>query len=249
MKYLLLLSLFFSTLSVSSQIGINSSTFGSNVLLNVGDKVSVSNTGNLGIGTQTSNTKVQIVTGGTQVNPNPQLQIEDGNQSIGKVLQSDENGVGKWVEYTPDGVTGTFDPTGISISSAYTTTFANTKSYITLQPGKWIIMYTITFNTQYTGTTDPLSRIYVRSSLADIDSSSNTISTDIIGNTLFANSVVLGKQGNITGRCLIENSSTMPKNYYILIGEILRGSNVSVNFTLTNTGVGKGNILYAFRVR
>lgn len=93
--------------------------------------------GNIGIGTTTPSTKLEINNGTT----NGAIKIVDGTQGNGKVLMSDANGVGTWqspASIRPT-ILGVFPTTDILVKSDGGATPKYSEIYIDLLPGKWIV--------------------------------------------------------------------------------------------------------------
>ncbi len=93
--------------------------------------------GNIGIGTATPSTKLEINNGTT----NGAIKIVDGTQGNGKVLMSDANGVGTWqspASIRPT-ILGVFPTTDILVKSDGGATPKYAEIYIDLSPGKWIV--------------------------------------------------------------------------------------------------------------
>ncbi|WP_404984557.1 beta strand repeat-containing protein [Chryseobacterium sp. M5] len=93
--------------------------------------------GNIGIGTATPSTKLEINNGTT----NGAIKIVDGTQGNGKVLMSDANGVGTWqspASIRPT-ILGVFPTTDILVKSDGGATPKYSEIYIDLLPGKWIV--------------------------------------------------------------------------------------------------------------
>ena len=106
----------------------------------VANDVVISDQGNLGIGTITPTTKLEIVS------PNPgAIKIVDGTEAESKVLMSDANGVATWqsLNSLKSVVPGVFPAasifvTGDGISSSFgKVKYSNT--YVPLTPGRWIV--------------------------------------------------------------------------------------------------------------
>ncbi|MFC0428342.1 beta strand repeat-containing protein [Chryseobacterium scophthalmum] len=93
--------------------------------------------GNIGIGTTTPSTKLEINNGTT----NGAIKIVDGTQGNGKVLMSDANGIGTWqspASIRPT-ILGVFPTTDILVKSDGGATPKYSEIYIDLLPGKWIV--------------------------------------------------------------------------------------------------------------
>jgi hypothetical protein len=92
--------------TTNAQVGINidnpkgvfhidakNNTNGSN---NISDDIIVDANGNIGIGTLSPSTKLEIVSEGTNTNPISGFTLKDGNQAIGRVLTSNADGRAMW---------------------------------------------------------------------------------------------------------------------------------------------------------
>lgn len=206
-------------------------------------------TGNVGIGTRSPQTKLHMKTGGVVTAPIMGLRIDDGNIAENRVLRSDNNGKGLWVDYTPGVMLGQYPSTGINIYGDQSVAYSNTGASIKLEPGKWLVTFTFPIEVSGPITTIEGTRITIKSSLAD--SSTATIISSDLDNTGMAryasSSIEVATTGYILGQCIVNNASAGLKNYYILIGEILGGTG---SMTLNQVGKdGDGNSFYAFRIK
>ena len=269
-KHILLLILLttVSIHTVVAQIGINTKNPQPNILIHIDpkhnnttsgtvtsdqtvDDIVISTTGNVGIGTIAPTTKLHIVTGGTEASPNPQFSIENGSLEINKVLTSNAYGLAHWDDYVPGAVLGTFDITGVELT-ADETRYKNTRAKMTLDPGKWIIIYAFTVNCNKAGA-PPHYRISVRSTIGDettLDGTSTygTPSPDISGKTEDSNTVWADIKGVLTSRYIINNTSGVAKDYYFLAGNVINTANIN-GITMPNVGKNTGDCsFYAFRI-
>ncbi len=97
---------------------------------------SIYRTGNVGIGTTSPGTKLEINNGTT----NGAVKIVDGTQGAGKVLTSDANGVGTWQVPAGTIITGVVPSTVTNfIPTTYSPQTFYTGTYITLPAGEWRI--------------------------------------------------------------------------------------------------------------
>lgn len=254
---------------VFAQIGINTENVGAGLVFRVdparnnatsgvptpaqtAEDIVINQEGNVGMGTVSPQAKLHIVTGGTSTAPNPQLRIEDGGQLAGRVLTSNAQGVAYWVDYAAGAVLATLDPTGINIALPLTgTIYKNTKSKVSLPPGRWIIIFTFVLKCNRVGATAG-SRLWVRSTIGDDASldatkTNGTASLDIEGASAFDGIVWTDRIGLLTGRCIVNNTSGLTKDYYYLVGDITNYQSYS-GIVLTNVGASTdNNSMFAFR--
>ena len=256
--------------SIFAQIGINTDNVGTGLILHIdparnnvisgvptlaqsAEDIVIDQVGNVGMGTITPQAKLHIVTGGTSTSPNPQLRIEDGAQLAGRVLTSNAQGEAHWVDYAPGAVIAALDPTGVNIALPLTgSVYKNTKSKISLPPGRWVIIFTFVIKCNNVGTTVG-SRLWVRSTIGDdlsLDATKTNgmASLDIEGGSAFDGIVWTDRIGLLTGRCIVNNTSGLTKDYYYLVGDITNYQGYS-GLILTNVGaLTDNNSMFAFRV-
>lgn len=256
--------------TVSAQIGINTDNVGAGLVLHIdparnnatsgtptpaqtAEDIVIDKAGNVGLGTVNPQAKLHIVTGGTRTTPNPQLRIEDGGQLAGRVLTSNAQGVAYWRDYSAGAVLGTLDATGINITLPLTgTVYKNTKSKVSLPPGRWVIIFTFVLKCNRAGAAAG-SRLWVRSTIGDnssLDAAkvNGTSSLDIEGEKAFDGVVWTDRSGLLTGRCIVNNTSGLTKDYYYLVGDITNYQNYT-GVVLTNVGaLADNNSMFAFRV-
>lgn len=148
-------------------------------------RVTVLNTGNVGIGTTTPTQKLDVA---------GKVRIHDGTQAAGRILTSDADGVATWSTssaITP-AVTGTFTSSGVTFGGStsvsipgltpiYTNPWAFTRASITLPPGKWIVFgaYLISGS----GHLSAGNSVFIRTSLFT-SNSSTPVNTDVISGSL-----------------------------------------------------------------
>ena len=256
--------------STFAQIGINTDNVGTGLVLHIdparnnavsgmptptqsAEDFVIDQAGNVGMGTVGPQVKLHIVTGGTSSTPNPQLRIEDGEQLAGRVLTSNAQGVAHWVDYAPGAVLAILDPTGINIALPLTgTAYKNTRSKVSLPPGRWVIIFTFVIKCNKVGAVAG-SRLWVRSTIGDdlsLDATktNGTASLDIEGGSAFDGIVWTDRAGLLTGRCIVNNTSGLTKDYYYLVGDITNYQGYS-GIILTNVGaLTDNNSMFAFRV-
>lgn len=262
--------LIFGLYPLFAQIGINTENVGSGLVLHIdpahnnatsgvptptqsAEDIVISQTGNVGMGTTNPQVKLHIVTGGTATTPNPQLKIVDGGQLSSRVLVSDDQGTGYWTDYAPGSVLGTLDPSGINIALPAVGIYLNTRSKVSLPPGRWVIMFTFVIGCNNVSGVVPGARLWVRSTIGD-DSTLNapktqgTASSDIEGVWMFDGIVWVGRIGTLVGKCIVNNTSGLTKDYYYLVGDITNYQGYS-GLILTNVGaLTDNNSMFAFRV-
>ncbi|SHF77398.1 hypothetical protein [Dysgonomonas macrotermitis] len=255
-----------------AQIGINTDYVANNLILQIDSKrnnpsdgttpsasqalddVAVTNTGNVGIGTLTPQTKLHIVTGGTTLSPNPQFRLEDGLQLTNRVLTCNAQGIGYWEDYVPGASQGVWDTSGVSISGSETS-FVNTKAKISLDSGSWAIFYALIVEIDTPGMASNGNRILVKTSLADDTTLYNSgingfPTTDISGGGTYYEYIVwqYGKSV-LVGRYVINNTTTGSKDYYLIAGSVSNPGAVT-GITLVNVGKEvEGSSFFAFRAK
>lgn len=148
------------------------------------------------------------------------VKIADGNQSTGKVLTSDANGVGTWQKVGINNINVSLTNLGISVP--YTTAnFLQTGASITLPPGKFAINVTMLL-TNTTGTPTPdNSSFWLRSTFSDSSGINPVSSTDILGGRLISGNLPGSSLFSLlSGTIIINNTSVLPKTYYYVAGNV-----------------------------
>lgn len=148
------------------------------------------------------------------------VKIADGNQSTGKVLTSDANGVGTWQKVGINNINVSLTNLGISVP--YTTAnFLQTGASITLPPGKFAINVTMLL-TNTTGTPTPdNSSFWLRSTFSDSSGINPVSSTDILGGRLISGNLPGSSLFSLlSGTIIINNTSSLPKTYYYVAGNV-----------------------------
>ena len=200
--------------------------------------------GNTGIGTIVPDKKLHIETGGTAASPVTGFKLVDGNQGAGRVLMSDDNGIGTWKinsMYNINGVKGigvdlvlsdSSNKKNWSNSTDHGSGLKSTGSYITLPPGKWQVNVAmlIPYNHDYGAGLTADNWLWVRSSFSE-SASDVTVSPDILSNglTKYASGNFQGptpggatsyvsRSGMLFGTIIINNVSASAKTYYYNIG-------------------------------
>lgn len=201
--------------------------------------------GNTGIGTIAPSQKLEIQTGGTNTTPVTGFKLADGNQSNGYVLTSDLDGVGTWKPSALKMYVGGFpDSQGAgNMPFALSTSWANTKGFITLPPGRYRIDLTILLKGKNYSTFDLPSADYCfyRFSLTEsIDSAPTALTGDFYkvaidgsinyGSTQFVSTTFYGPKAYNTngdrtdkyaiaqGSFFVDNRTTGNKTYYVVAG-------------------------------
>lgn len=192
-------------------------------------KLTVLNGGNVGIGTTTPAQRLDV---------SGKIRINDGTQAAGRILASDANGVGTWVNtsaITP-AVIGVFAGAGASFGNGTPVGVQSAMNYcnvyIDLPPGKWIVFGTYLLAGATTLTTG--QSIFVRTTL----STSNTVvvNTDIIAGGLVSG-ILAGPSdfGLANGQTVINNTSGAVKRYY-LWANIQKYGTTPTNYNMAGIG-------------
>lgn len=226
-KIVLALSITYSAL-VYAQVGVNTTnpqgkfhidggkdnpTIGAPSTTQQVNDVIVTGAGNLGIGTTTPTRKLEIVSP-----TSPALRIKDGNQNVNYVMMSDANGYGTWKALS-NTVSAVFPTSGFSgaVSSPVAGTVNYTGVTLTLPPGKWLVLSNIVLN----ATPNPtgVTAAWVR--LQWSESSTSQVGT-FVGP--LNSGMLVSPFANAIGTTIIDNTTTAPKIYYLMQGNVdLRG--------------------------
>ncbi len=212
------------------ELGTYSGNLGAvHLTTNNSPKLTVINNGNIGIGTTNPAQKLDI---------QGKIKITDGTQGVGKVLSSDANGVGTWVNNTAitPAVLGSFPGGGANIGNGTPVGVQSPMTYcnvnIVLPPGKWIV-----FGTYLLAGTTSLTAgqsVFVRTTL----SSSNTVlnGSDIISGGLVSGTLIGPCDfGLANGQTIINNTSGANKTYY-LWANVQKFGTTPTAFTMAGVG-------------
>jgi len=229
-----------STLEVKSETS-NPSDRNLQLKNNVGTSlVTVLNNGNMGIGTATPSTPLEV-----NSNAAGAVKITDGTQGEGKVFTSNATGVGTWQNAGAHNIVGSFG-TGVTISRTETG-YVYTGATITLPPkSKYLVNISLlmTYGNNYTVTSGSLwLRTYFSDSPAYAPSTP-TQSADNVGGK-FAVSGLLPPNSPfnmLTGFIILQNSNPAPKTYYLMAGGITSNGPVLDLANFAAAGWWEGNI-------
>ncbi|RMZ60744.1 hypothetical protein D1632_01835 [Chryseobacterium nematophagum] len=200
-KTMSLIFLILFSVHVLSQVGINTSNpqdalhidgakdnsaTGAPSIGQQANDIIVTSTGNVGVGTTTPSTRLDIHSTTTGA-----IKIIDGSQSTGRVLTTDANGVGTWQDPAIGG--GITTVTGVTPQTntpyAKSTDLSNAKymnGYIDLPTGKWFVYMGFLVNGATVANTYYCSRLAL--------SSSNTVLQDGPGYSYIDNNKFLFNQ-------------------------------------------------------
>ncbi|NDW09980.1 hypothetical protein [Dysgonomonas sp. 520] len=147
-KSSLILFILLAVTAIKAQVGVNTESpqgvfhidakKNTNGNVNVADDVIVNSSGNVGVGTNAPQTKVDIRSSTAKGG----FRLQDGTQSVGKVLISDANGNGSWG--SPLDLTEGRLTVSDSISGNWGAPTNITTTPLRLTPGKWLIFAGIT---------------------------------------------------------------------------------------------------------
>lgn len=205
---------------------------------NFSDDIVVTNTGNVGIGTLSPTTKLEINSDTAGA-----IKIVDGTQGVGKVLVSDATGVGTWqtlpvFKYV---VNGNFGSSTTVTSDNTATQYKSSNAHIVLNKGRWLVNVGLSISLNTVDATTNINPYWLQLYLSDI--------TTNVTNTLFS---YTGTSPNNFGGNMIR-SNTQNFNFingfniidvpndnttiYLLIQNINKdssGNNVNWSFTTSN---------------
>ncbi|NMH28931.1 hypothetical protein [Flavobacterium silvaticum] len=194
----------------TDNLGANHVFFAASSATSSNELMRIQGNGNVGIGTNNPTQKLDV---------SGKIRINDGTQAVGRVLSSDVNGVGTWVNNTaitpaqqgvftgPGASFGTGTPSGSQTASYYC------NAYITLPPGKWMVFGTYLLN----GSTILANgaSVFIRSTLSD-SPTINSSSPDIVSGGLISG-ILSGPNefGIANGQTVVNNTSGANKTYYM----------------------------------
>ena len=184
------------------------------------------NTDRVGIGTPDPQERLEVA---------GKIRISDGSQANGRVLVSDADGSGTWMDNVAikPAVTGVFG-NGVTIGNGATvgniTANSNTGAYITLPPGKWMVFTTLLLQAYLPAD----GSMFIRTTFSC--SPGVLSSCDIIAGGLLSG-VISGPNhfGILNGQCVISNQAAYPKTYY-LFANLTKYGNVPATTVLTGIG-------------
>ncbi|WP_139262116.1 hypothetical protein [Dysgonomonas macrotermitis] len=192
------------------------------------DDVIVTTDGDVGIGTITPTAKFHIKTLGTPTSPIPGFQLEDGNQGLNKALTSiDDSGLATWstiVEKSAQTGKTLISANNKLLSELQGQYFLIGGGYISLPPGRWVVMLTFYMRT----TNSNKGRYSINVTLTeknlgnDYPMTDSDISTDIeeylTARTSFFSHY--GASGILSGSIIVNNTSNATKTYYGMLGDV-----------------------------
>jgi len=206
------------------------------------DDITVSYTGNIGIGTVEPQVKLHIATGGTASSPITGLKLADGTHASGKILTSDIDGNVSW-KGAPLVPTAVATRVGAQIPSN-TAQYYNTKSYISLPPGRWKVTATILITGfpfaagEQKSIHDKLwaHAFFSEAYTADTPQPGTLISPDVESGKKIAALVTKYSYNMMIGNTIINNKTNTTKKYYYYIGAFNQLGTSLGNVTFRNVG-------------
>ncbi|WP_267402095.1 MULTISPECIES: tail fiber domain-containing protein [unclassified Chryseobacterium] len=93
------------------------------------EQMTIAANGNVGIGNSSPSVKLDINSGGTSTTPVAAFKIVDGNQSAGKILTSDANGVATWQDPASTSSVNIYNSNGTLTGNRVVTQAANTLAF------------------------------------------------------------------------------------------------------------------------
>lgn len=233
MKYTIVLLMSFLLISASrAQIGINvknpqkgalhidprGNNLGSSPSeTEVSDDIFISNEGNVGIGNIDPQAKFHLK---TAAGTTGSFKLEDGTQKEGRILKSDDYGRARWAHageikivqgVCTDGVTE-----DLSVIMFYGS-YMDTKAYIDLPPGRWMVSCLMTMRmTLYAGFDRKIDhRSWVRCTFSDEPAGLYT--DDLVGSVYASGLSYLFGNAQLNGFLVIRNNSILTKRYYFTL--------------------------------
>ncbi len=208
---------------------------------NRSDAFTILKSGNVGIGTSTPETTLDVH--GT-------FKYTDGNELLGKVLTSDNEGNATWQPLYNHRLFVKGNSLAIPISTG---NYINTGSYIVLPPGRWAV--TVNF-VIYCSQVLPQNRtLWLRSSFTELNQASvtyNQLSNDLFYEGAYQVSGIVSSSSNLgtaSGTLIIENSSDTDKTYYYVAGNISQmGSGTPLPAINILYGQGGEDLIIAYKL-
>ncbi|WP_300671598.1 hypothetical protein [Soonwooa sp.] len=252
MKRILFLVITLANVMAFAQVGINTQNpldvfhidgakdnpaTGAPSVVQQSNDVIVTSAGNVGIGTITPSTKLEIQTGGTSSAPITGFKLVDGNQAAGKYLISDAYGVGSWMvlnegnssKLAANGIFGT----AVVTSDETATTLKYSGVMMHVDPGRWLLSSGIKVNftadaaTPLPYGTSYFLNFYISSSQSAVQQTGFTIENISAANNItFGGNIMRGKgidNGNfMQGSKIINVTSPTGVDLYLLIQNVAR---------------------------
>lgn len=252
--------LFFTGISFS-QVGINTSQpqgifhidskNNTSGVTNTSDDVIVTSKGYLGVGTVVPDAALHIKTTGTQKDPVSAFKLQDGSEGSGKYLVSNADGVGSWASVVNGNSVRGVLGAGVTLNlytAGANNTFYDTKSYIDLPVGRWMVY--VVMRMPVVKSTDNLS-YWLRTSFSDSNSSLSP-SSYIVGSNLISGLSWFDNKGIVYGFIIINNTTTASKRFYYVAGRTdnVTGSTARSGYTMLYGGsADTENNIVAFQLK
>lgn len=213
------------------KVGANPGTISTNSVLDVegtsGTRAVILQNGNMGVGTTSPGTKLEINNGSTA----GAIKIVDGTQGASKVLMSDANGVGTW--QTPASIRttiiGTFPSTGQTIIPNGSSSPIYSQVYIDLPQGRWIVSAGLTIS-YFIANSRLWLHTYLSSSTTSIAQSGFThlgpsgIYTSIAGALTNNTALTTGVLNFLPGSSVINVTASTGVRIYLMVENSATGS-------------------------
>ncbi len=218
-KHLIILMSLFSTVSLFSQVGVNTEnpqgvfhvdggkdnpSVGTPSIVQQANDFVITSTGNVGIGVTNPTKKLEIVS-----TTSPVFRLNDGSQQPGYYMVSDVNGNGSWKSLTTS-IVGTFPTIGYNGSVA---TSSSNQAYtgisLTLPPGRWLVLTNIMLKADTSPNGGNGAWVRLQWSRSQGSSSSSGI-TGSLNSGIF-----VAPYGKASGSTLINNSSSSDVTFYL----------------------------------
>lgn len=205
---------------------------------NFSDDLTITATGNVGIGTLSPSTKLELnsTTAGA-------IKIVDGTEGVGKVLVSDAAGVGTWqtLPVFKYAVNGSFSPAATIISDNTATQNKFTNGFIVLNKGRWLVNIGLSIRLNSVDANTNVNPYWLQLYLSDTTSGITNTQFSYVSNSAnnFGGNMIRSYSQNfnfISGFNIIDvpNDNT---TIYILIQNVQQdsyGKDINWNFSTSN---------------